>query len=310
MSKWVTYSTASISHPSFPADTVLLPGTLGDHTWTPAVPLGLMAPETFTINVTAMDPAYQRIYTLVVTRQRSTDSSLSGITSTGGTLSPAFDPGILSYEVLMPWSIVEANITVGLCGGRAAGDPFCGSSFTIGRAGHTVLGSPIVGIGPYNVSEGTAESISIHVTAMDGSQTTYTITLRRKGNANCDLASIAVTNFTLVPAFEPNRTFYTLSVANCPPEMASCVSSDPSFLLPVTYTTQHPHATMEIVYRSYQPGNSKSIANTTAVVSSGVAYPIAYIEQGTTTVRLLTFCARHCRWDCEPEFEPIRVRVR
>ena len=126
-------------------------GTGGGVVWSQPVPLPLQQPETIGINVTAQDPAYHRIYAVVVTRRYSDDVSLRTLAVSVGSLAPSFSPHVTAYGVTMPWASAEASLTVSLCAFHVN----CGANFSIGVAGsnHTVAGTEHLAMGPFNVSE-------------------------------------------------------------------------------------------------------------------------------------------------------------
>ena len=71
------------------------------------------------------DTAYQQNYTLIVTRQKSDDSTLASLAVGGGDLSPGLTLGTTAYSVTVPWECTETNVTVELCGRNSFGDIFC-----------------------------------------------------------------------------------------------------------------------------------------------------------------------------------------
>jgi hypothetical protein len=109
--------------------------------------------NTISVSVTAADGATKKTYTITVTRH--TDSSLSALSLSSGTLSPSFASGTTSYTANAG---TASSVTVS----ATASDP----SATVGGTGSV---SAFVG----------ANKIQLLVTASDSSTTTYTITVTK-----------------------------------------------------------------------------------------------------------------------------------
>lgn len=154
---------------------------------------------------------------------------------------------------------------------------------------------------------------------MDGTQTTYTITIHRVGNSNAFLQNMSVANLAISPSFDPLVYSYTVgSISNCPTALIpTCANNPPEFRLGVTYTAAHYGATMQVVYMAYKNGGGTYISqpsagvnyvtnfgappppngvalleNQTAAVTSGVEYGVKALEHGATTGVHLTVTAQ------------------
>ena len=133
-----------------------------------AIPLNV-GTNTITTIVTAEDTVTTKTYTLTVTR--AADSTLSGLATSAGTLSPTFDSGSIAYTISLPNAIASMTVT------PTATDPLA----TINVNTVTVAsGSPS---GAIALNEG-ANVITTVVTATDLGTKTYTITVTRAFGAS------------------------------------------------------------------------------------------------------------------------------
>ncbi|ULQ60845.1 cadherin-like beta sandwich domain-containing protein [Brucepastera parasyntrophica] len=156
-----------------------------------AKPLSV-GPNTITITVTAQDGTIQD-YTVTVTRAKSSNAVLSGITVSEGTLGPAFAANTTSYTVSVANSVTGITVT-GIKADTTA---------TL-SANNGVEQTLAVG----------ANTITIRVTAEDGTIKDYTVTVTRAPSSNATLSGVTVSEGTLVPAFDANTISYTVSVGN------------------------------------------------------------------------------------------------
>lgn len=165
-----------------------------------------------TVKVTAEDGTTTKTYTITVKvapADASTDATLSSLSISAGTLSPAFDSATLSYT-----ASVANNIDI-ITVNAVATDSAASVS-----AGSTAL------------AEG-SNTIEVVVTAEDGATTkTYTITVTRALSSDALLSGIALSSGTLDPVFSNTTGDYYVTVANS-------VSS-----ITVTGTVRHTGATV------------------------------------------------------------------
>ncbi|WP_164558095.1 DUF4347 domain-containing protein [Massilia atriviolacea] len=156
-----------------------------------------------TINtvVTAQDGATVTSYTVTVTRAASADANLSALALSGGSLSPAFAPATTSYtmsiaaataSIVVTPTVNEPNATVKVNG----------VAVTSGNAS-----------GPIAMNTG-PNTVSVEVSAQNGSTRTYTVTVTRAVSANNDLANLVLSNGTLNPAFSVFQQAYSATVPN------------------------------------------------------------------------------------------------
>ena len=129
-----------------------------------------------------------------ITVPASNDATLANLTVSQGTLNPAFSAATTSYTVSVANSIGQITI------GATAND---------GNANVAGAGSKSLNIG--------SNPFSIVVTAEDGTEKTYTVTVTRAAAAKSNdatLKGLTVSQGTLSPAFSAATTSYTVSVAN------------------------------------------------------------------------------------------------
>ncbi|WP_213413342.1 cadherin-like beta sandwich domain-containing protein, partial [Xylanibacillus composti] len=180
-----------------------------------AVPLEV-GNNTITIAVVSEDGTTDEIYTLVVAREAlRTVADLSALTVNSGALEPAFDPLHTEYSVTVESSVTSIAVT------PAAADEK--SSITInGQLADS--GQPSAAI---PLAYGSDNQVIIRVTAEDGSSKTYRITVtRRPLSHNANLIGITLSSGTLTPAFTPDQTTYSATVANRVTEVTITASAE------------------------------------------------------------------------------------
>jgi polygalacturonase/uncharacterized protein YjdB len=185
------------------------------------VPLLVPAPgatSQVTVAVTAEDGTTVATYTLAVTRvAASTDSALSALTDSAAALT-GFDPATLSYTYSVP-AALATNYTVT----PTAHDP---------KASIQVNGAAVASgsaSAPIDLSSGAA-TVSIKVTAQDGTSTTYTLNITVT-QATVPVTGIALsqTSLRLDTSFSTARTLTAvLSPAGATDRGVSWTTSDPT----------------------------------------------------------------------------------
>jgi len=158
--------------------------------------------NTVTVTVTAQSGT-TTTYTLTVSKAfPSADADLAALTLSGAALSPAFAAGTTSYTASV------GNATNSLTVTPTAAD----STATVTVDGATtVSGAASDAIA---LAVGTTV-VTTTVTAQDGSTTkTYTVTVTRAPSTDSSLSSLAVSDASISPAFDPSTTGYAASVAN------------------------------------------------------------------------------------------------
>jgi gliding motility-associated-like protein len=186
-----------------------------------AVPEGTVSPyfplnvgvNNISVVVTAQDGVTQDTYTIAVTRLPGV-ATLSKLTVSSGTLTPAFATGTTSYT--------DVAHSVSPIAFRAiTTDPL---------ATETINGTavPEGTVSPYFPLNVGVNNISVVVTAQDGvTQDTYTIAVTRLPDI-ATLSKLTVSSGTLTPAFATGTTSYTDNVANTASSIAfRAITTDP-----------------------------------------------------------------------------------
>ncbi|WP_167343853.1 cadherin-like beta sandwich domain-containing protein [Flavobacterium aquidurense] len=156
--------------------------------------------NTITTVVTAQDGTIST-YTVIVTREPSSNSGLIDLALNEGTLSPAFTEGNKDYTAIVPNNVASMTIT------PVDADP----TATITVNGVEVISETASGEIPLQVGENTITTI---VTAQDGTISTYTVIVTREPSSNSGLIDLALSEGTLSPAFTEGNTDYTAIVPN------------------------------------------------------------------------------------------------
>jgi hypothetical protein len=126
----------------------------------PANPSALVVgPNTITVTVTAQDGSH-KVYTVIVTRAANSD--LSSMTVSDGALSPAFDATTTSYTVDVPNSVTTYTVT------PTVTDPAATVAIVPANPSALVVGP---------------NTITVTVTAADGSHKVYTVIVTRAAAA-------------------------------------------------------------------------------------------------------------------------------
>jgi len=153
--------------------------------------------------VTAQDGAATSTYTVTVTRDAgfTTDASLSNLTISSGTLSPAFALSTTDYTASVANSVSSGfTLTATKNQGGATTNQYLGATGTNPFTGDLNVGANI---------------IRTVVTAPDGTtQQSYTVTVTRAASADATLSGLTISAGTLSPEFASGTTSYTASVAN------------------------------------------------------------------------------------------------
>ena len=128
-----------------------------------------MTTETYTVTVTREEPGV------------SSDADLRMLELSAGTLSPAFDPAVITYTASVENDVSEVDVTL-----------------TPNDANATFAQSPD---NPVALAEGAATTITVTVTAEDGTTTKeYTITVTRSppgASTVATLSSLSLSGVTL-----------------------------------------------------------------------------------------------------------------
>jgi hypothetical protein len=189
---------------------------------------------TITITVTAQNGS-PKTYLLTVSRGVSNNNNLQNLTISSGTLTPTFNAGTEDYTVNVANTVGTVSIT------PTRQDPDAtiavnGQATTSGQARIVTLNAP-----------GQSTLITIVVTAQNGAQKTYVVTVNRGVAANNNLQSLTISPGTLTPAFNASTVSYTVNVA-------STVAS-----VTVTPRLQDTAATMTVNGQATNSGQARTI---------------------------------------------------
>ncbi|QHT58928.1 hypothetical protein GXP70_02355 [Paenibacillus lycopersici] len=167
----------------------------------------IVGSNAITVKVTAEDGTV-KTYTVTVSRAASSNADLSGLELSGGMLTPSFLPG--TYKANVGNNV--SNVTIK----PTAADP-AHATVTVSLYN----GSGTLVSGPSPVASGAASpslaldvgsnTISLSVTAEDGTTRTYTVTVTRGASGNAELSDLTLSSGTLTPAFGGT---YTAAVGN------------------------------------------------------------------------------------------------
>ncbi|SEG73884.1 cadherin-like beta sandwich domain-containing protein [Paenibacillus sp. UNC499MF] len=213
-----------------------------------SVPLNVGA-NTITVLVTAQDGMTQKTYTVTVTRAvpLSGNADLSNLVLSGAALNPGFVSGTVTYTSGVAYGVTDLDVTPTVADSHAS-VKVNGNDVVSGNASSVSL----------NVGSNT---VTVLVTAENGSTKTYTVTVTRAaGSNNADLSGITLSGgATLNPVFAAGTTLYTVDVPNS------------VFGLDVTPSVADSTATLEV---------------NGAAVTSGTPVPVS-LNVGANTVTLL-----------------------
>ena len=152
--------------------------------------------------VTAEDGETTQIYTVTVTRAGSADATLSLLSLSGVTLSPAFASGTVAYTASVGHAVTETTVT-------ATATAVAGAVYEV------KLNGVVDQDGNVGLVVGSGNVIAVVVTAQDGEMTqTYSVTVTRAGSADASLSALSLSVATLTPAFVSGTIAYTASVSN------------------------------------------------------------------------------------------------
>jgi tRNA threonylcarbamoyladenosine modification (KEOPS) complex Pcc1 subunit len=131
-----------------------------------AIPLNV-GDNTITVEVTAEDGATVNDYEITVTRAQSSNADLSGLVLSSGTLTPVFASGTTAYTATVANNTTSVTVTPTVAD-PAATVSVNETAATSGSASDAIL---------LNIGDNT---ITVEVTAEDGTIKTYTITVTRR----------------------------------------------------------------------------------------------------------------------------------
>ncbi len=150
-----------------------------------SIPLALGS-NTITVAVTAQDGSNTITYTVAVTRLRLTDSTLSGLMLSSGTLSPSFASSTTSYSTDVPNAVTSITVTPTVTDSNATVQV----NDTLVTSGSNSQSIPL---------EVGSNTITIVATAEDGTTTSnYTVTVTRAPSAVSTLSALALSSVSVL----------------------------------------------------------------------------------------------------------------
>ena len=195
----VTEATVTASASDASASVEITPEDADDQTLGDQVDLAV-GETTISVEVTAQDGVTTRTYSVTVTRAGSEDATLSALSFSGVTLSPAFESGTTAYTVSVAHGVTETMVT---------------ASAVAGAAYEIKLNGVVDQDGVVPLAVGSGNVIAVVVTAEDGVTTqTYTVTVTRAGSADASQSALSLSGVTLTPAFSSGTTAYTALVGH------------------------------------------------------------------------------------------------
>jgi hypothetical protein len=167
---------------------------------TPSGDIDLIVGENLVTVTLQSASAAKKTYRIKLVRAPSDKVLLSGLTLSGGDLTPRFDPAQTEYSLSVSGDSISTGVTATLAA--------TGSSLTInGQAANSGV--------PYraNLAVG-PNTIQIGVASGTGEKKVYSVVVTRGPENNANLAALYAGGFNFNPAFSPSTLLYTLSVEN------------------------------------------------------------------------------------------------
>ena len=164
-----------------------------------AIPAGVTS---IAVSVTAQDGTV-KTYTITVSRAAaSSNADLGGLSLSGGSLAPAFAPNTLAYSVSVPNAMASVSVT-----------PSAADSAASVRVNGALLAGGAASA-PIALTAGVATTITVQVSAQDGTLKTYSVTVTREASGNAALGGLVLSGGALSPGFSSGVTSYAIEVPN------------------------------------------------------------------------------------------------
>ncbi len=164
-----------------------------------AISVGTGSSVDVIIEVTAEDTITKKTYTIHAIRAVSTNASLSSLSTSAGTLTPAFKTGTYEYSVSLPSTTSSAKLSASKASNAATLriNGSIGTSITV------------------SLSNGQSKDVFFHVTAQDGvTVKMYTVHVSRALSNNANLSSISLSSGALSPSFNVNTLQYNITLSS------------------------------------------------------------------------------------------------
>lgn len=220
-----------------------------------AIPLASGETRKIAVIVTIDGTSAATSYSVAVTRNRSSNSQLSSLAVSSGSLDPVFDAGVTSYSVSVGYPVSAIDVTA------SAEDPAAKISCYV----NDVKASSGSGIA---LAEGAVTKAAVAVTAEDGSVNTYVISVTRASRPStvCTLASLSISAGSLT--FDSDSTY----TGNVPVGTASFT---------LTPVATDPNATIKIGSETVSSGGLSSSISVDKGATAAV-YVVVTAEDGIT----------------------------
>jgi hypothetical protein len=260
----LTSSTTSVTvsaQPAVSGDTVSINGQA---TTSRVITLGAAGTTTSVNIVVSESSSNSRTYTVLLRRAGlAGNNSLESLAVSPGTLAPTFNANELIYTVDVANTDGSVSVTPTLQDTNAT-MTVNGQDTDSGQARSITLNPA-----------GQSTAIRVIVTAQNGNQKTYLVTVSRGISANNNLQSLTISPGTLTPAFSAGALDYTVNVA-------STVGS-----VSITPTRQDPDATITVNGQAATSGQARSITLNPAGQST-VIRVIVTAQNGNQKTYLVT----------------------
>ena len=199
-----------------------------------SIPLGAPGSITTIVIVVFSQTGLETTYTINVTRLLSSDDNLSALSVTQGTLKPSpFDANTLDYTVDVQTGVPSVTVVATKSDKDA--------TVVISSAASSVTAGPGVNPGQLLVTlgdPGTTAPVSIEVTAPNGNQKTYTLSIKRLSGNSTLSALIVTANAVAHPVDLNTPPPYTVNVAtNVTKVDVSATKSDPNAVMAIGSVT-------------------------------------------------------------------------
>lgn len=174
--------------------------TIPNGTATPPINLAVGS-NTVTTTITALDGITKKTYTVNVIRAQSGNAGLVGLAPSVGTLEPAFSPSTAMYSLTVPTNTSSLQLAP-TSADAAATITVNGATVSSGSSSNAL-----------QLGAGTT-TLTVVVTAPNGTTRSYTINVTKAASADATLASLVPSVGSLDPAFDKETLSYSLNVEN------------------------------------------------------------------------------------------------
>ncbi len=189
--------------------------------------------------------------------------TMTGLTPSAGSLSPAFSASVLNYTMTVGFSVSSLNFT-----------PVSNDSFSIIKINGTQVSSGSASAS-ISISVG-ANTVTVDHTNSAGTKTSYTITVTRNSSLGTvsTLSSLSGSVFSLSPSFSSGTVSYTSTVSNS-------ISS-------ITITPAVTESTSTVTVNGTAVASGSASGNISLSTGANAISVTVTAEDGSTTVYTVT----------------------